>query len=347
MTDTRMASLAKLPPEQRVSGHASFLHRGSPWWQRLQMAVADALVAVFGVILFLGGRPLRRLVVRGLSGLAYRIMRGKQKIIRTNLKLVFGDELDEAQTQRLIRDLYTHFTRGLLDLLFDWVYWRPRDIEKFVTADGRRILHELQARGQGSSIVACHLGNPDLALKLVRSTGFDLYVMYKSFRSPWFDRFIARKRLKVGSGLIEVPGSRHRIVNGKRELVPDQDIGSEIRALWSRNICVGFLADQYAKRNPLYTTVMGVPDTPTQAGAWRYVVENRIPVVLVSAVYTDDGDLEWTCSEIMDVEDQGDPQTTLVHHMQRADDWFEKEIRKNPAQYFWGHRRFARHHYEA
>lgn len=346
MAEPGQRPFAERPVAERVSGHASFLHRGTPWHQRLMIMLGDGLVLFFGAILWIGGRPLRRGLVWALSATAYRLMRSKQRVIRINLDLAYKGQLSEAQKDSLIRDLFTHFTRGLLDLLFDWVYWRPKDIAKYVTPHGRQVLAELAARGQGSTLVACHLGNPDLALKLVRSVGFDLYVMYKAFRSPWFDQFIAHKRLQVGSGLIEVPGSRHRWVDGRRERVTGQDIEQEVRALWANNFCVGFLADQYAHRNALPMTVLGVPDTPTQAGAWRYVVNNRTPVVLVVLVYTDDGELDWRCSDIMDVEEKGDPETTLIHHMQRADDWFEAQIRENPAQYFWGHRRFARHHYE-
>ncbi len=340
-----MSEFSQLPAAQRVSGHASFLHRGTPWWQQLQILLADTVMASIGALLWLGGRPLRRLLVRGLSGLAYRLMRSKQRISRINLDLAYQGKLDEAEKQRIIRGMYTHFARGLLDLLFDWVYWPPRKISRYVSAESRQRLAELQAMPGGKSLVSCHLGNPDLALKLVSAVDFDTYVMYKGFKSPWFDRYIARKRLRAGSGLIEVPASRHKVEGGKRVSTGRMSIREEIDNLFDAGHCVGFLADQYATRGGLPMTVLGVPDTPTQAGAWRYVVERGVPFLLVVATYTEDGGLDWQCSEIMEIEDQGDFDTTLRHTIDRANAWFETLIRKHPEQYFWGHRRFARHHY--
>lgn len=341
-----MSEFSQRPMEERISGHASFLHRGTPWWQKLQIFLADTLLLAFGSLLWIGGRPLRRMLVRSLSSLGYHLMKSKRRIAEINLNLVYGDKLDATEKQRIIRAMFTHFVNGLLDLLFDWVYWRPKQIRPFVTDDARQRFEEMKQITGGTAIVCCHLGNPDLAFKLIRETDFDVHAMYKGFKSPWFDRFIALKRLKIGGGLIEVPASRHRIVNGKRESLGRQSIRAEVQKLFQNNHCLGFLADQYATRGGEPLTVLGVPDTPTQSGAWRYVVENRVPFVLLVVVYTEDGGLNWQCSKIFQVEDQQDEHATLVHTMNQANTWFEQQIRAHPEQYFWGHRRFKREHYQ-
>ncbi len=340
-----MSEFSRRPERERISGHASFLDRGTPWWQMLQIRLADALLWLIGCLLWLGGRPLRRLLVRGLSGLAYRLMRNKQRIANINLDLAYRNQLSAAEKARIIRGMYTHFANGLLDLLFDWVYWPPKDIAHYVTPEGCERLKALQDHPGGSAIVSCHLGNPDLAFKLIRAADFDVFAMYKGFKSPWFDRYIARKRLKIGGALIEVPSSRHRIVNGQRVSLGRQSLRDEVRALFAQNHCIGFLADQYASGNGEMLTVLGVPETPTQSGAWRYVVENRVPFVMLLTVYREDGGLDWRCSEVMQVEDQGEEHATLIHTMNQANAWFEEQIRRNPEQYFWGHRRFNRSHY--
>ncbi len=340
-----MSEFSQRPAAERVSGHASFMHRNTPWWQRLKFAVADGLMLLIGALLWLGGRPLRKLLVRGLSGLAFRLMAKKQRIAEINLDLAYQNQLSAAEKRRIIRGMYTHFANGLLDLLFDWVYWRPSKIARFVTPEGRERLNQLAASPIGSSVVCCHLGNPDLTLKLVRAVDFDIQVMYKGFKSPWFDRYIALKRLRVGSGLIEVPASRHRLENGKQVSIGRQSIREEVEQLFAQGHCLGFLADQYATKGGLPMTVLGVPDTPTQTGAWSYVIRQKVPFVLLVGVYADDGGFTWHCSDVLYPEDQGDEEATLRHTMQTANAWFETLIRRYPEQYFWGHRRFARHHY--
>ena len=341
-----MSEFSQRPAAQRISGHASFLHRGTPWPQRVLIYLLDALVFLFGCVLWLGGRPLRHALVWGLSAGAYQLMRKKQRIAEINLDLAYNHQLDASEKARIIRQMYTHFARGVLDLLFDWVYWPPRKIARFVTPQGRERLTALNNAAEGSALVCCHLGNPDLTLKLVRAVDFDLHVMYKGFKSAWFDRYIARKRLKVGSGLIEIPSSRHRIVNGKRVKVGKKSIHDEVKALFEQGHCVGFLADQHAKRGGLRMDVLGVPDTPTQTGAWSYLIEQNVPFLLVVGVYTDDDEIRWHCSEIMRPQDQGSTQATLRHTMEQANAWFETLIRRYPEQYFWGHRRFDRQHYD-
>lgn len=340
-----MSKFSDLPPEQRISGHASFMHRNTPWNQQVKILLADGLVMFFGALLWLGGQPLRRLLVKALSGGAWRLMRKKQRIAEINLDLAYKNSLDSAEKQRILRAMYTHFARGVLDVLFDWIYWPPKRISQFVTPEGRKRLNQLQESPEGSSLVCCHLGNPDLALKLVRAVDFDLHVMYKGFKSPWFDRYIARKRLSVGSGLIEVPGSRHKVVNGKNVRLERGSIRGEVEELFRQGHCVGFLADQHAHSGGLRLPVLGVPDTPTQTGAWKYVVDNKVPFLLVVGVYKGDDKIIWHCSEIMRAEDKGSDEETLRDTIMRSNAWFEELIRRYPEQYFWGHRRFDRSYY--
>lgn len=341
-----MSKFSELPAAQRISGHASFFHRNTPWQQWIPILLADFLVMVFSAILWVGGRPLRKVLIRGLSGAAYRLMRKKQRIAEINLDLAYNNSLSQEEKARIIRAMYTHFARGVLDLIFDGVYWPPRKIRHFVTEEGRERLMQMQNGGEGSALVCCHLGNPDLTLKLVRAVDFDLHVMYKGFKSPWFDRYIARKRLSVGSGLIEVPASRHRVVKGEVVRLPPSSIRDEVKTLFDQGHCVGFLADQHASRGGIELDVLGVPGTPTQTGAWKYVADYKVPFLLVVGVYEGDDKIIWHSSPVMRVEDQGDEESTLRHTINRANAWFEELIRQYPEQYFWGHRRFDRSHYQ-
>ncbi|MAA74794.1 MAG: hypothetical protein CMN28_08815 [Salinisphaeraceae bacterium] len=329
----------------QVSGHASFLHRDSSLRERCLMQVGDTLAVGFGLLLRLGGAPLKRAIIAGLGALAYRVVPEKRRVARTNLDLVFGDRLSDAEKSRIVSVMFRHFARGLLDLFYDRIYWPNERVAASVNSDAKAKLDELQDIGRGSAVVSCHLGNPEMLLRLLTEAGYDGYALYKGLHSPWFDRYVGRKRLAAGAGLIEVPSSRHRSVDGKRQKLPARSIRSEIEALWANNSGIGFVADQHT-RTGMKINVLGVPDTPTQIGAWRYVVENRIPFLLHVAVYDETGGLTWHCSDIFRVTDQGSPDETLAHYLQQANYWFEEMVRRYPEQYFWGHRRFDRRHYE-
>ena len=58
------------------------------------------------------------------------------------------------------------------------------------------------------------------------------------------------------------------------------------------------------------------------------------------------GEPTWISSSPIDVEPQGTYQETLRHYMKVMNDWLEQRIHEYPEQFYWGHRRFARHYYE-
>lgn len=328
----------------KVSGHASFLHRNSSLSARAWMAAGDATTYFFGALLRVGGRPLQNWLVERLGQLAHRVSPKRCHIAHTNLNLVYGQRKNSAEKNRIVRAHFKHFTRGFLDFLYDRTYWPQARIAAAVTPSAQAKLDELAASNQGSAVISCHLGNPELLLRLLTEAGYDGYALYKGMKSPWFDRYVGRKRLRAGAGLMEIPSSRHSCENGKRVKHDSHSLRGELETLWSQGAGVGFVADQHT-RGGIRTRVLGVPDTPTQIGAWRYVVDNKIPFLLHVAVYEPDGELTWHCSEIYHITSQGTPEQTLMYYLQTANDWFESMIHAYPEQYFWAHRRFDRKHY--
>ncbi len=329
----------------KVSGHASFLHRNSGLRARAFMFLGDGVTRFFGLLLSLGGLPLQRWLVRRLGGFAHWVSPRRRQVARTNLDLVYGQTMDSAEKDRVVRAHFSHFTCGFLDFLYDQIYWPQARIAAAVKPDAKAKLDELASYGRGSAVISCHLGNPELLLRLLTEAGYDGYALYKGMKSPWFDRYVGRKRLNAGAGLIEIPSSRHSCEQGKRVKHSSHSLRNELETLWKNNSGVGFVADQHT-RGGVRINVLGVPDTPTQIGAWRYVVENKIPFLLHVAVYESDGTLTWHCSEIYHIENHGSADETLMYYLQTANDWFESMIHAYPEQYFWAHRRFDRHHYE-
>jgi len=328
----------------KVAGHASFLDRNSNFWARALMFGGDAITNFFGTLLSLGGLRLQNWLVRRLGGFAHWVSPRRRGVARTNLDLVYGTRMSESEKTRVVRAHFSHFTRGFLDFLYDHIYWPQTRIDAAVKPCAKAKLDALVSEGRGSAVVSCHLGNPELLLRLLTSAGYDGYALYKGMKSPWFDRYVGRKRLKAGAGLIEIPSSRHHCEQGKRVKHESESLRVELESLWTQGSGVGFVADQHT-RSGVRINVLGVPDTPTQIGAWRYLVENKIPFLLHVAVYEADGELTWHCSEIQHVQQQGSDEQTLMYYLQQANDWFESMIHAYPEQYFWAHRRFDRKHY--
>lgn len=342
MNNTAQTSIRK---PNKVSGHASFLHRNSGLRARVLMFLGDKITGFFGLLLWLGGLPLQRWLVHRLGGFAHWVSPRRRHVARTNLDLVYGQSKSDAEKDRIVRAHFSHFTRGFLDFLYDNIYWPQARVATAVKPCAKAKLDEMAANGHGSAVISCHLGNPELLLRLLTEAGYNGYALYKGMKSPWFDRYVGRKRLRAGAGLIEIPSSRHSCEQGKRVKHASHSLRDELEVLWQDGAGVGFVADQHT-RSGIRINVLGVPDTPTQIGAWRYLTENQIPLLLHVAVYEADGSLTWHCSEIYHTQNQGTPDETLMYYLQTANDWFESMIHAYPEQYFWAHRRFDRRHYE-
>lgn len=334
-------------PNATVSGWASFLHRHDTRSGLFVMGLLDALVAGFGLLLRLGGRPLRWLLVMLFGHLSYWLSPERRRVSMINLDLAFGDTLSEAEKRRVVRGMFLHYLRVVLDSFYDTIYW-PR--EKLLANIGREGVAPIEVAlklGQGYAFITSHLGNIDMSARAVTASGFPCYGIYKGFSSAWFDRYMGRKRLAYGLSLIEVPATRHDLVNGRREKAPRASLREEILAIWQQNVGLFFACDQYSRRGGVPMTFMGVAGAPMQVGALKYAVDNHVPLIFGSLIYDQHGNPKWHCRGPILVEDQpGGAEVTLQHYLELYNRWLETEIRQYPEQYAWAHRRFPRHYYE-
>jgi Kdo2-lipid IVA lauroyltransferase/acyltransferase len=336
-----------LIPPADVAGWASFQHRHDTPLGRLGMDLLDALVALFGLLLRLGGRPLRWLLSQGLGTLTYWLSPRRRHVSLINLDLVYGDRLSEAEKRRIVLGMFRHYLRAVLDSFYDFIYWPPEKLLASIGREGALPIEAARRLGRGYGFVTSHLGNIDLTARAVAVNGFQCYGIYKGFSNAWFDRHMGRKRLRYGISLIETPATRHDLVNGERVKAPRASLRAEIVELWKQNYGLFFACDQYTRRGGVPMTFMGVPGAPMQVGALKYAVDNKIPLVFGNLVYDARGNPKWHCEGPFPIEEQpGGPDATLLHYLERYNRWLEGEIRQYPEQYAWAHRRFPRHYYQ-
>lgn len=330
-----------------TAGYCHFERRTYTLRQRAAMALADVGMAAARAALRLGGAPLRRGLISAVSGLCHRLLARRRRIILTNLDLVYGDALSEERKLALARRVWRHLARAGLDFLFDDVYWPPEKVLAAVRATGAEALDAARAEGRGVAILAGHGGPWELGMRVITGFGYPTVGIYKGFRSPWFDRLMARKRIRHGFGLVEVPRQEFATVDGERRPLPRRSIRPELEALWKDNQCVAIAIDQYARRGCLEIPFLGVPDTPTPVGALRYAVENKIPLTFQSCAYGPDDTILWRVEGPIFIEDQpGGLEATMEHYLRMASRWVGERILEHPEQYIWGHRRFPRHYYD-
>jgi len=325
---------------QRERRHAAPLYR-------VYMDVMDGLVAAVSHVLRLGGAPLRRLLIRLGGDVMYALMPGRRRVALVNLDLAFGDTLTEDEKRRIVRDSCRHMVRFGLDFIWDDVHWPAERLRAAMAPPNTAAMDEAVAHGGGYVIVSGHLGNFELNLRTVTDFGYEAACIYKPFSGGWFDRFVARKRDRRGLWMIRA--RRKELVAAGEDggtIRRAQSIRHEIEAHWKESRAVISAGDQYPRGGAVMTTFLGVPDTPTQAGAIRYAVEGRHPITLHAMMYRPDGTPEWLVDGPVYIEEQpGGFDATVQHYLQITSDWLTEKIRAYPDQYFWTHRRFPRHYY--
>lgn len=336
----------RIENEDLIYGYASFAHRDYSFGDWLIITFSGAIVWFVGLILRIGGTPLKNALIWSLSGLAYRLLREKRRIALINLDLVYQDRMPESRKQDIVKGMFAHFVRMTLDLLFSEIYWPDEKLLARVIQIDTSSIDAAIAQGNGHAMISGHIGNLELMQHVASVRGYPIVTVYKGFRNPWFDLFIGRKRLNRGTGLIEIPSSRHTIKDGKRVKVAQRGIRRIVEEVWGKGHGIAFAADQYARHSRLRMPFLGIPDCPMQAGLMGYVIKNRIPFTLHALMYNPKGEPIWVRSDPIFIEQKGNYQETLRHYMSVMNAWLEARIHEYPEQFYWGHRRFARHYYE-
>jgi KDO2-lipid IV(A) lauroyltransferase len=331
-----------------TAGHFDFLHREYTPFQRAYMALLNALVAAVGFTLKLGGRPLKNLLILGFGRTAYWLLTERRRIALTNLDLVYGDDLNEADKRRLALKAFQHYVRFTLDFLFDDLYWPLSERREQVTVRNTEALDLALKEGRGFVALSGHLGNFELGMSTINAFGYETFGIYKRFKNPSFDRFIGRKRLRCGYRLVEVPRKEHEVALGVRRRLPRRSIRPELEKIWQSNHGVAVGVDQYGGSGALKIPFLGVPNAPTTVGALRYAVENKVPLTLQTCVYGNEDRLIWNIEGPILIEDQpGGGAATLEHYARLVNEWLSEQIKRYPEQYAWPHRRFAHHYYKS
>jgi KDO2-lipid IV(A) lauroyltransferase len=250
----------------------------------------------------------------GLGGLAYLLPSQRRRVGRINLALCFP-ELDSGARERLLR---RHFAAlGQMVLEYGYCWFAPRQtIERLVRIEGRE---RLDAHGQRPLILAMpHFAGLDLAgLRLSLET--PLVSVYSRQKSPWLDAFMRERRLRFGTGMVfpRQAGIRPALQGLRQGLrlfyLPDQDHGSA---------------------GAVFAPFFGTPAASITATSRIAALTGA--VVLPCWLRRDAGGYTVVIEPPLADFPSPDPALDTV----RLNQLIEQQVRRQPQQYFWLHRRF-------
>ncbi|MDB5349610.1 MAG: Lauroyl/myristoyl acyltransferase [Planctomycetota bacterium] len=258
-----------------------------------------------------------------LAAVLYRVDKRHRMVGLENLRMAFGDQYTEAQRDQIIRGVYRHFLRMVMEMLhiprkLHSTTWRDRIALVRYTPLLDRLL-----KGGPLIMLTGHFGNWEMAGYLFGLYGFPPNSVARTLDNPYLDRFVRSFRERTGQRMISKKGG-----------------SDEILDVLNRGGVMSFLADQDAGQNGMYVDFFGKPAS-THKSIAILALQHNAPVVVGFARRTGPGfRYEVGCELIIEpgeFQGSGDDVKLLTQRYTTA---LERIVRRDPEQYLWLHRRW-------
>lgn len=178
-----------------------------------------------------------------------------------------------------------------------------------------------RAQGKGVLLVTGHYGNWEVAAAAVAARGVPIEAVVKRQRNRLVDARVEAARQRLGIGTIDMRSAPKRIP----------------RAL-SEGHAIGIVGDQDARDAGVWVPFFGVPAS-TYRGPALFALKFGVPVYASVARRLPEGRYRVEGARIP-VENTGDLEADVRRVTGALARHLEQEIRKDPEQYFWFHKRW-------
>lgn len=296
--------------------------------RRLVRRVKNAVVADSAVFaLWLVGRVSLERALRladGTGALLYRLLRTPRRLALAHVQMAFGDELTPAARSHLARASFINIARCFCELAkIDEI--RARRESYFEVEGDEHLVQALQA-GRGAIVITGHIGNWELLAAYFAWRGMPVAAIARRIYAERLNQLVLdfRARQGVETILRETPHSARQI----------------IRAL-KGNTLLAMLIDQDTHAPSVSVPFFGrLARTP--AAAASLALRRDLPVLAVFAQRRPDGGQRLTVSAPFVMPHSGDRHADLRALTHQFNAVLEAQIRKNPAEWVWWHRRWRR-----
>ena len=260
--------------------------------------------------------PALLLLGKGVGRLLYRLAKSRVHIARVNLEHCFP-EMPHAERERLLKANFESVGIGLMEVIMAW-WWPRRRLDKVVRYKG---LENLQSEdGKGHLLLIFHFTTIEISGALI-TLKHSVDATYREHRNPVFEFMQRRQRLRYDRG---------------SRLLGRRDVRGMLRSLRSGKT-VWYSPDQdYGPKQSVFAPFFGV-QSASVTGTSRMARMGKarvIPMVVTRLPGSQGYEIElqkaWedfpTGNDYLDAE--------------RVNQFVETQVRRNPSQYMWLHRRF-------
>lgn len=253
--------------------------------------------------------------------LVYFVIGYRKKVVKQNLELAFPEK-SEDEILQIRKDFYKHFCDLFLEMAKTISISKEELIERFVLKNPEEI-KRIEALKKSYVIMMGHYNSYEWVTSIqLQGVKYNAVGIYKKIKNPYFDKMIRESRGKFGVEMVDKDEVLRRMIYDKRQ-------GSLAN--------YGMIADQAPKGG--------------KSKYWRDFMGHRVPVFIGSEVAAKKLDLNVVYLKIEKVK-RGFYEAEVIPITENPKsipdygitdiyfDLLEKQIRENPQNYLWSHKRW-------
>lgn len=254
-----------------------------------------------------------------IGGLVRRPFGIRRRVVEENLRRAFP-EADGAWIEETTRRAYAHLGREVFAMV-RLSRLSPAEVIALTDVPSWPEVEDALAEGKGALLVTGHYGNWEVAAAAVAARGVPISAVVKPQRNRLVNAMVERARARLGIGTITM-----------------RKAPREVPRVLARGGVVGIVADQDARSKGIWVPFFGVPAS-TFRGPAQFALRYEAAVFASIARRLPDGRyrVEGTRLPLVRTVDRDQDERRLTAALAAH---LEAEIRQDPGQYFWFHKRW-------
>ncbi|WP_145259407.1 lipid A biosynthesis acyltransferase [Planctomycetes bacterium Pan216] len=281
--------------------------------------VIRIVVAVIQALPVSAGYSLARMI----GWLGYTIDKRHRRIALENVRHAFGDDLSAKQQDRLVRGVYVHFAKVIVEIAHIPRKLHSNNWKRYVNTHEVGDTIGLLLRERATILVTGHFGNWEMAGYLIAVLGIESFAIARTLDNPYLHDFVLRFRQWSGQTILSKNGDMDRI----------------LQVLSDRQFLIS-VGDQAAGPRGYFIDFFGRPASTHKSVA---VLALRYDAAItIGYSYRDRDSFHYHVgvAGIIDPRDYANCEDAAFEMTREFNRQLERVIRLAPSQYLWLHNRW-------